>query len=175
LIHGGNRIAGAIVSNWELGGIYSFQTGTFLTPSWTGPDPTGTRFTATSTAPQVTIRPNHLRNANISNPAPDFWFDPAAFGAPSPGSFGSAAKGVIVGPGWNIIHASLHKYVNFTETMRLRLGCTTSNVANHPHYTDPATNISTLATVARITGVPALGDIDKGQPRVFQLTIRLDW
>ena len=170
-----NRVGSALISNWELGAIYSFQTGTFLTPSWTGPDPTGTRFTATSTAPQVTIRPNHLRDANISNPAPARWFDPAAFGPPSPGSFGTSAKGVIVGPGWNIIHLSLHKYFNFTETMRLRLGCTTSNVANHPHYTDPATNISTAATVAMITGVRALGDIDKGQPRVFQLTVRVDW
>jgi hypothetical protein len=171
----GNRVANALISNWELGGIYSFQTGTFLTPSWTGPDPTGTRFTATSTAPSVTIRPNHLRDANLSNPTPDLWFDPTAFAAPSPGAFGTSAKGVIVGPGWNIIHASLHKYFNFTETMRLRLGCTTSNVANHPHYTDPATNVSTPATVARITGVRALGDIDKGQPRVFQLTVRLDF
>ena len=174
-ISSGNRVANAVISNWELGAIYTHQTGTFLTPSWTGPDPTGTRFTATSTAPSITIRPNHLRNANISNPKPDMWFDPSAFGPPSPGQFGTSAKGVIVGPGWNIIHGSLHKYVNLTETMRLRLGCTTSNVANHPHYTDPATNISTAATVARITGVRALGDIDKGQPRVFQLTVRLDW
>jgi hypothetical protein len=170
-----NRVVSAVISNWELGGIYSFQTGTFLTPSWTGPDPTGTRFTASATPAQVTIRPDHLRNANLADGTPDRWFDPTAFGPPILGAFGNSAKGVIVGPGWNIIHGSLHKYFNFTETMRLRIGCTTSNVANHPHYTDPATNISTPATVARITGVRALGDVDKGQPRVFQLTVRLDW
>jgi hypothetical protein len=170
-----SALVGHVVSNWELGAIYTYQTGTFLTPSWTGPDPTGTRFTSSSTPAQVTIRPDHLRNANLDDGTPLRWFDPTAFGPPQPGSFGTSAKGVIVGPGWNIVHASLHKYFNFTESVRLRLGCTTSNVMNHPHYTDPALNISTPATVARITGVRALGDVDKGQPRVFQLTIRLDW
>jgi hypothetical protein len=170
-----NRVASALISNWELGAIYSAQTGTFLTPLWTGPDPTGTRFTASATAPQVTIRPNHLRDGNLDVRTPQRWFDASAFGAPTPGFFGTAAKGVIYGPGWNIIHGSLHKYVNFGERARLRLGCTTSNVANRPHYTDPAMNISTPATVGTITGVRALGDIDKGQPRVFQLTVRLDW
>ncbi len=170
-----NRIANALVSTWSLSAIYTYQAGQFLTPSWTGPDPTGTRFTASSTAPSVTIRPNQLANPNIDNPTSSKWFEPAAFGAPSPGSFGSSAKGVIVGPDWNILHASLIKYIVITERLRLKVGCTTSNVLNHPSYSNPALNISTTTTVARITSVRGLGDIDKGQPRIFQLTARLDW
>lgn len=171
----GNRIASFLVSTWDLGAIYTWQTGQFLTPSWTGPDPTGTRFTASSTAPSVTIRPNQLSDPNIDNPTPAMWFNPGAFAAPTAGFFGSSARGVIVGPNWNILHATLIKYVNLSEHLRLKLGVTTSNVMNHPSYNNPALNISTATTVARITGVRALGDIDKGQPRIFQFTARLDW
>src|SRR5262249_52903927 len=37
----GNLLAGG----WELSGVYSIYSGQFLTPLWTGPDPTGTSFT----------------------------------------------------------------------------------------------------------------------------------
>ncbi|MGH2348327.1 MAG: carboxypeptidase regulatory-like domain-containing protein, partial [bacterium] len=47
-----------IAGGWELSVVYQLYSGQFLTPLWSGPDPTGTAFTSSGTAPQVTIRPN---------------------------------------------------------------------------------------------------------------------
>ena len=55
-----NRAVNAIVGGWNISGIYSYYSGQFLTPFWTGPDPTGTAFSANATRPVVTIRPDHL-------------------------------------------------------------------------------------------------------------------
>jgi hypothetical protein len=104
------------VGGWEISTIFSYLSGQFLTPMWTGPDPTGTAYTTSRTAPNVTIRPDHLRDANLdsSQRSIDRWFDPSAFGPPQPGQFGSAAKGVIKGPSSNVWHAGLMKWIPFS-------------------------------------------------------------
>src|SRR5690606_27204513 len=110
-------------------------SGQFLTPLWTGPDPTGTEYTTSRTPPNVTIRPKHLRNGNLPEDQRSVsqWFDPAAFGAPSPGQFGTAAKNVIKGPGVNVWHVGFHKDFIFSEQTRLRWELTSTNFFNHPN------------------------------------------
>jgi hypothetical protein len=173
---GGGRWMNALVGGWSLNNIAAGENGFFLTPSWTGPDPTGTRYTTSRTAPSVTIRPNALRNANISNRTTALWFDPTAFAAPTPGFFGTSAKGVIKGPGSRVLHTSVAKQFTIRERARLRLEFNVTNVLNHPNYRDPDTNISNVATVGRITNV---GDrnykMDMAIPRYPQLIARLEW
>jgi hypothetical protein len=67
----------------------------------------------------VTIRPDQLRNPNLSNPTIDRWFDPSAFAAPPIGRFGTSARGVIIGPGTNVWHVGFHKYFTFTDNPRI--------------------------------------------------------
>ena len=64
-----NRLLRTLAAGWELSAIYSSYSGQFLTPTWTGPDPTGTVFTNNRTPAQVTIRPDALRNGNLSGGA----------------------------------------------------------------------------------------------------------
>ncbi len=166
----------SIVGDWQLGLAGSVETGFFLTPSWTGPDPTGTRYTSSKTAPNVTIRPNQLADPNIANPTPGKWFDPGAFAAPTPGSFGTAAKGVIKGPGTQTLHANLAKAFVIRERLRLRFELIASNVFNHPNYRDPNTNISQTASVGRISNVVDRNSkMDMAIPRYIQLALRLNW
>jgi hypothetical protein len=169
------RIVNGIIGGWELGGTYVLQSGTFLTPSWSGPDPTGTRFTASRTPAQVTIRPDQLRSPNLDNPTIARWFDPTAFAPPAPGFFGTSAKGVIKGPGRNDLDVSLLKYFRLSETASLRVGAWVLNFANHPQYNDPATNISSVAAVGVITSVPSYWVGQTPTPRMAELNIRLDW
>jgi len=166
----------SIVGDWQLGLAGSVETGFFLTPSWTGPDPTGTRYTSSKTAPNVTIRPNQLADPNIANPTPGKWFDPAAFAPPTAGSFGTAAKGVIKGPGTQTLHANLAKAFVIRERLRLRFELIASNVFNHPNYRDPNTNISQTASVGRISDVVDRNSkMDMAIPRYIQLALRLNW
>src|SRR5439155_25906592 len=80
-------------------------------PAWSGPDPTGTAYTTSTTPATVTLRPNHLHNANIPSDQRSLqrWFDPTAFAPPTPGSFGTAAQGVIIGPGISTLHGGMSR------------------------------------------------------------------
>jgi hypothetical protein len=172
------RALHAVAGGWELSGVFSYYSGQFLTPQWTGPDPTGTAFTSSRTPAQVTIRPNHLRDANLPDDQRTTrrWFDAAAFGAPTPGFFGTSAKGVIKGPNSNVWHLGIAKHFPLAERARVRWELIASNAFNHPNYANPATNITSLTQVGVISGVA--GDVsvlDESGPRRFRMGLQIEW
>jgi hypothetical protein len=174
------RAVDLILGGWDISGIYSYYSGQFLTPLWTGPDPTGTAFTTSATRPVVTIRPDHLRDANLPGDQRSInrWFDAGAFAAPPVGRFGNAAKGVIKGPHVNVWHIGFFKSFNFTERVRMRYEVTSTNFFNHPNYSNPATNISQAGSVGVINSVGGVNGASTGdQPgaRAFRMGLRLDW
>ncbi|GIU80805.1 MAG: hypothetical protein KatS3mg005_4043 [Bryobacteraceae bacterium] len=170
------KVVNTLISGWQVGAAYMVQRGQFLTPTWTGPDPTGTRFTPNRTPPNVTIRPDILRNPNISNPTVNRWYDINAFAAPQPGAFGTSAKGVIVGPGVNVLHANLAKITQLGEKVRLRLEMIATNALNHPNYQNPGLNVNNLAAAGVITNVANRNtNLDSSIPRFVQLVVRLQW
>jgi hypothetical protein len=178
LLSGGGRVLQLIAGGWELSGIFSYYSSQFLTPQWTGPDPTGTAFTSSRTPAQVTIRPNHLYDANLpaSERSTSRWFDPAAFSSPTPGFFGSAAKGVIKGPPSNVWHLGLSKQFPIGERARLRWKLIAANAFNHPNYANPAVNVSSLAQVSVINVV--VGDVavlDQSGPRKLRMGLTIEW
>ena len=169
-------VADAFVGGWRLNNIYVYDSGFFLTPLWSGPDPTGTRYTTSKTAPNVTIRPDALFDPNLDNPTTTQWFNPAAFAAPQKGSFGTAAKGLIKGPASNVLHTSMSKFFDIKERARLRLEFLATNILNHPNYRDPGLNISQAAQVGVISNVVNRNTkLDMAIPRVVQLIVRLEW
>ncbi|HTM51371.1 MAG TPA: carboxypeptidase-like regulatory domain-containing protein [Bryobacteraceae bacterium] len=170
------RISEAILGHWIVSGIYTLESGGFITPLWTGPDPTGTRFTTGRTPPTVTIRPDQLRDPNLGNPAVNRWFDASAFAAPQPGRFGTSAKGVIKSTPTNVMHATLAKEFAVKERARIRLEFLANNVFNHPNYMDPNTNISSTGLTAVITAVQDRNSkMDTAIPRVLQAQLRVEW
>lgn len=167
----------ALLNGWQWNTVYSFFSGEFLTPQWTGPDPTGTAFTSSRTPAQVTIRPDHLYNANIPTDerSTGRWFDIAAFGAPGAGRFGTAAKGVIKGPGSQIVNAGLAKNFSISERSRIRFEITATNVLNTPNYNNPNTNITSAGAVGVITAAGGEQDLDAAGPRAFRAGLRFEW
>jgi hypothetical protein len=176
-----NRWVNLAVGGWEISGIYSLYSGQFLTPFWSLPDPTGTAFTTGRTPPVVTRRPNHLRDANLAGDqrSVNRWFDLAAFAAPNAGEFGSAAKGVIKGPGVNVWHAGFIKNFNFSDRgPRLRWELTATNFFNHPNWSNPNTTITAAAQAGVISGVGGVNGASTGdQPgaRSFRMGFRAEW
>ena len=180
MLSSAGRALNMVVGGWDLSGIYSFYSGQFLTPLWSGPDPTGTAFSANTTRPIVTIRPDHLRDANLPSNTRTInrWFDSSAFGAPPVGRFGNAAKGVIKGPGVNIWHIGLFKSFAITENVKLRWELTGTNFFNHPNYSNPGTNISQAASsgvIGSVGGVNGASTGDQPGARAFRMGLRLDW
>jgi len=171
------RALNAVTGGWEISGIYSYYSGQFLTPQWSGPDPTGTAFTSSRTPAQVTIRPNHLRDANLPSGqrAANRWFDPTAFAPPTPGFYGTAAKGVIKSPDSRVWNLGLAKSFPVAERARIRWELTATNAFNHPNYENPTTNITSLAEVGVIRGVGDVSVLDPSGQRTFRTGIHIEW
>ena len=172
---GMNRVLDLLAGGWNLGGVYTLQTGQFLTALYTGPDTTGTVFTSSRTPAQVTRRPDQLRDPNLpdSERSVTRWFDAGAFAVPGAGQFGTASNGNIKGPGINCANLGLYKQFYITERLKLNAEITAINALNHPNWSNPAVNISQIANVGVISGTG--GVFDSTGARALRLGVRLQW
>jgi hypothetical protein len=178
----------AALGGWELSLVSYLQTGGYLTPTISVPDPTGTRFTTTATRPVVSIRPDQLGDPNPDDrtipggsPVTAFpWYDITAFAAPPIGRFGTAGRGVIEGPGLNLWHLGVHKRFRLTGRSAgpaLRVELTTTNVFNTPQWGNPNLNVtSTNVSAGRVTAVGgSAGSIQQAGMRTMRVGIRAEW
>ncbi len=175
-----SKMANLIIGGWELSGIFTAQSGMFLTPFWTGPDPVGIAYTDSSTPAEVTIRPDLLKNPNtVSSHSVDSpWWDLSAFAAPQPGKFGTSAKGTLIGPGVNVWSAGFAKEFKLHERARLRLELTANNIFNHPNWANPSTDITDTAGFGMVPydGGTTSGSVgDRASARAFRLGLRLQF
>jgi hypothetical protein len=170
-----SRLLNYVVGGWEYSAVYGYHSGQYLTPYWSGPDPTGTFYSGDATPAIVTIRPDHIGNPNLpyGERTIERWFNPAAFAAPPKGRFGNSAKGVIFGPHSNSWNMGLAKETRFSENgPLLRMEVQGRNIFNHPNWSNPETNISDSG-VAHIYW--AGGIADDSYQREFRLGIRLEF
>jgi Carboxypeptidase regulatory-like domain/TonB dependent receptor len=142
----GHGFASHILSNWELAGILSVQTGQPFTIQRGVPQsmttPTGTQ-----------DRPNVVGNPLVggmiaANPGciapsqvgiPTAFFNTCAFAA-APGQFGNAGRDNLLGPGYDDLDFSVLKDVVFTEKRRLQFRFEVFNIFNHPNFDLPNNN-----------------------------------
>jgi hypothetical protein len=173
---GMGRVADTLFGGWQVSAIYIYEKGGAITPLWSGPDPTGTRFSANSTRPQVTLRPDRIADGRLQNPTTNRWFDVAAFAAPPTGRFGSSGKYVLYGSPVNVLHGTIAKQIALRERVRLRLELLANNALNHPNYMDPNTNITNLGTAGVITAtMDRNAKFDSAVPRELQAQLRVEW
>lgn len=174
----------ALAGGWSTALIYTFRSGRYLTPLWTGADPAGTAYTTSTTPANVTIRPNVTTNPNLSEDERSInrWFNVGAFTAPTPGQFGNAGTGIIVGPSMTVFDAGIYKEFSIRERARIRFEATATNIANHPNYNDPSTNISQTGTAGVISGVGGNSNVsgagsplDPAGARAFRTGLRVEW
>jgi hypothetical protein len=176
LLNNMGRVSNAIFGGWQLSGIYIYETGGAITPLWTGPDPTGTRFTNARNRPTVTLRPDRLRDGRIDDPTVNRWFDISAFAAPPIGRFGNSGKGVLYGTPINVLHATIAKQFLFREKIRVRLEFLGNNVLNHPNWRDPNTVINSVGTAGVVTATMDRNTkFDSAIPREMQFQLRVEW
>jgi hypothetical protein len=171
------RLLNALAGGWAITGAYSMYSGQFLTPYWSGSDPVGTAYTGSTTPALVTIRPNEISNPNLPSDQRSIyhWFNAGAFTAPTAGAFGTSARGVIIGPGINVLHTGLAKYFTVMERLKVRCEATATNVANHPNWSNPGTTITSTSSVGVITGVGGIASYDQSGPRTLRLGLRAEW
>jgi len=156
-----------LLGNWQISAVTVFKTGQFLTPVFSGADPSNTRTQGG--------RPDRIASGNLQLPTIARWFDANAFVLPPNGRFGNSARGVIVGPGLGNFDFGLHKYFSVKEKGRLQLRMTATNFFNHPNYDNPNLDISSqnVGKITRLQG--SRRDTLGGGPRTIQLGLRFDF
>jgi hypothetical protein len=130
-----NAFLNAVLGGWQLNGILTLRSGTPFTPSL-----------GTSTANTGAARPDRIADGNLASDqrSIDYWFDKAAFVAPTPYNFGNAGRNILIGPGAANLDSSLFK--NFRlgwlgESGELQFRAEAFNTLNHPQFGLPNTRV----------------------------------
>jgi hypothetical protein len=144
-------VADKLISGWQIAGISSMGT--------------GQPFSVTFTSQMLgwpSSRADIVGDPEVSDPSITQWFNPAAFAAPAPFTYGNSARNLLFGPGFFSWDAAVFKNTALTETVNLEFRTEFFNVLNHPNFGNPASNISVPATVGRISSAGAARDIQFG-------------
>ncbi|MFB3825318.1 MAG: carboxypeptidase regulatory-like domain-containing protein [Bryobacteraceae bacterium] len=136
--HLGNRVAGVLFDNWQVSGIATFQSGApsgialgFVNATDTTGSPTDGARVVVVADPVI---PKSARTFSRN-------FNTEAFAAPAVGTFGTAAKDLIRGPGLNNWDISLFKAIPLgTERVRAQFRGEFYNAFNHTQFTGLDTN-----------------------------------
>ena len=120
---------GPWLSGWQINTLLNLSTGNWFTPVISGPDPTNTNTT--------TLRPD------VTGPIPlphtiNQWFDPSVFTTPASGSWGSAGRGIIQGPGYVLWNLGLQKSVRLEKFGLVQVTASFLNVLNHTNLGEPS-------------------------------------
>jgi hypothetical protein len=155
-----------ILGGWQISSTYVAQTGEYLTPRFSGADPSNT-----DNLRRVADR---IGNGNLpsSQRTIDGWFDASAFALPPNGRFGNGGRGVIIGPGRQSVNLGVFKSFHITERSTIRVQGTATNALNRPVFGNPNLDISVPAAVGRIQSVQTR---DFGGPREVMLGVRFDF
>jgi carboxypeptidase family protein/TonB-dependent receptor-like protein len=145
-----------IVGGWQLSGIATFQGGRpFNVNLQTG---------VNNGAPSW---PNRIGDGTLEDPDRALWFDPTAFVAPPPNTYGDVGRGILYSPGQKNIDASLQRRFGFFGDSSLMIRLDAFNVTNTPYFGFPNANIGS-PTVGQITTL-------NGDNRILQLALKLDF
>ena len=142
--------------------IWTASSGQPLTPLLRF-DNSGTGNTGGSTA--GSDRPNVVGPITLAHPSASQWFNTAAFVLPAPGTFGTAGRNSIRGPGYSSVDAALMRQFRFGRAGSMDVGVQAFNLLNRTNYDQPEGYADEPATFGRILSAKA--------PRQVQLVARV--
>ena len=142
-LHG---LLNGVVGGWQIGGITSLQTGFWFVP-FTYIDPANAPVYASAGArPNLLGKPKDFsygQDVQASYGCPTghqsltCFFNPAAFGYASPGTFGNAGRNIVEGPGFVGVDFTAHKEFPIGEKKRLEFRAEVFNILNTPNFGNP--------------------------------------
>src|SRR5262249_20694450 len=162
---------GVIAGGWDVAGIALAQSGSFLTPFFTGGDPSGTG--ANTRGFTSTTRPDQVGDGNLADPTVDRYFDRSAFVIPANniGRFGNAAVGSLIGPNTKVFSLTIGKAVRLAGQSRVRFEAAFSNLFDIENLGFPNRNVGS-SSFGRITDTQI---VDQAGPRTVQFSLRFSF
>jgi hypothetical protein len=171
-----NRVLGLAFGGWQLSGLASFYTGAPFTVTTSSLDPAGLGLLGSSSA---SSRPDMVCDPNANAPhayagipsVANTYFNTACFQAVPQGAVrpGNAGRGVVRGPGFSNLDASLMKNFNLLSDGRakLQLRLETFNTLNLVEPNGYASTNITVSTFGEISSFRA--------PRRVQLAVKINF
>jgi hypothetical protein len=139
-----NALVDNVIGGWQVSGTLYLSTGTPFTVF--GDQNTyqlaGSAFP--NRIPGVSTEPQHQSTHCEAGSGPSTgcineWFNPSAFSAPAPGTFGDVRRNSLYGPGTNTVNLSAYKEFSLPwEGVKLRFSFTSTNAFNHPSFANPS-------------------------------------
>lgn len=168
----GSDMSGAwdrVVGGWSVSTYSGWRSGNYMTPTYSGSDPSNTNTTSG--------RPDLVAGCNpyLSNPTTARWFDTSCFVVPpaNAGRFGTAGRNSILGHGAYASDLGIYKEVPIRERLKLRVGAAMKTWLNHPVLGDPVVNINS-PQVGQIVSAGNF-NFDEYPRRNVELEAKLSW
>jgi hypothetical protein len=150
---------GALLSNWQLSGVVTLQTGRPFTVAML-PEIDISNTGRANLGFGNNDRPNVVGDPSLSDPTSQRWFNTDAFSFPQFGTFGNSGRNTVEGPGYQNVNAALMKRVPLGSGANLQLRLEAFNLFNHTNLNQPD----------NFLGSPTFGQILSAQsPRRIQL------
>jgi len=144
---------GTVLSGWEISGITRYQA--------------GAPFTITANTAIGTRRADYLGGpVLLSDPGPNGWINPAAFGPAPDTRRGNSGVGNVIGPNLQTWDFSMRKQFNISERFNIRFQADMFNAFNRANFRGPST-VRTTAGFGTITTA--------GPPRNIQFGLKLNF
>ncbi|HLK50964.1 MAG TPA: carboxypeptidase regulatory-like domain-containing protein [Bryobacteraceae bacterium] len=157
-VRGGGLLSGwkgALAKDWTFSTAITLGSGLPLTPVVLNRVAAGTGINGT-------VRPDYI-GASLAPTAPGYGFNPLAFAAPVPGTWGDAGRNIITGPMLFGMNASAGRNFRISERRSIDLRFDAANVLNHVSFTSWNTTLGNAQF-----GLPT----SAGQMRTMQATLR---
>jgi outer membrane receptor protein involved in Fe transport len=124
----------ALVSGWQINGIFSAYTGTPFTVYASG---------ASLNAPYNTQVADQVKPfvQILGGVGSSTWFDTSAFSAVTQARLGNSGRNSLRGPGTVNLDLSLFRSFKIRERMNLEARAEAFNISNTPHFSNPSSTI----------------------------------
>ena len=152
-----------LLSDWQVAGIVTVQSGQPFTVALP-PEFDNSNTGRASLGFGANDRPDLVGDPALASPTAARWFDTTAFALPPFGSFGTAGRNILDGPGFQQVNVALHRRARLGDDLALELRLEAFNLLNHVN----------LGLPDAFLGSPTFGQVlSAGNPRRLQLGVKL--
>jgi hypothetical protein len=100
-----------------------------------------------------TLRANYNgQPISIGDPTSNLFFNTRAFSLPASGTFGTAGRNTIIGPGTSVLNFGMTKNITFSQTRGLSIQLLASNLLNTVQFASIDTTVNS-PTFGQVTAV----------------------
>ena len=153
-----NKVAAGFLNDWQLNGILQLRSGLPFTVK------SGTDRSLTAIGQDNADQVGDPARPSGADPVLQ-WFNTAAFAPAALGTFGTAERNSLRGPGYANFDFALFKNIPISSRLRIQFRAESFNVFNRVNYNNPNATVTAGANFGRL--------LSASDPRVLQVGLKL--